>query len=156
LTRRRATILFAAFAAALVVLLFVGCVGLGGPTAAGTHRFQAIVDGTDVPVYDPPQFGAFLWRIPPDNPTGQYSPDGSWLYLVYGGPGSVSLASVGAQQRDGIVLVDLWLKAECQLSCTADESVQATRVRLEPPVDTQHPPSVEVNGQPVTMEPWLP
>jgi hypothetical protein len=153
MTRRRVAIVLLLL---LLEVLVFGCQGWGKPAAVGSHRFQAIVDGSSVAVFDPPVFGAILGLTGTDTVAGQFSPDGQWLYLVYGAGGSSSIAAVSAHAEGDLIRVDLRVKAECQLSCAAFESVAATRVRLAPAVDPRGLPRVQVNGQPIAIEAWMP
>lgn len=144
--------------ATLLAFALVGCLGVGKPSLAGSHVFDGFLSAghSNLDVWDPPPFSPFLFTEPPQATLGQFSPDGRWLYIAYKGDGFVSVASVGAHLSGRLLQVDLQLKSECQMDCTENFSVAATRVHLEPAVDPQNPPGVQVDGEPTGGEPWIP
>jgi hypothetical protein len=153
LTRRRVSILLFL---ALLQFLIVGCYGWGTPTLVGQHRFEHLMRGAAIGVFDPPSLPAFLMSGSPDSVAGQFSPDGRWLYLIYAGGGSTSVSVVTLRQEAGVLKLDLQARAECNLSCGAFVGLGATRASVPSPVNPAAPPPVELDGEPILLEPWMP
>ncbi len=147
----------AAIALVLAGWLLVGCWGVGGATAVGSHEFPDTrnMTGGTFEIMDPPLIGRFLGGDEPQGAIGQFSPDGRWLYLAFWGEGDTDVATISARSQAGVLQVALHTNG-CTLVCAASANSGGTRMRLDPPVDLSHPATVEVNGASIDIEPWVP
>jgi len=132
----------------------LGCQGVGEATLVEFHEFQGYGVGLDV--YDPPPLAPFMNGGPVYPQAGQFSPDGKWLYIVFGSGGSDTLASRGLTEQPGVLSATVAVQSHCFFTCAADARIQATRYALEPPIDPANPPRVLVNNSSLRIEPWLP
>lgn len=139
----------------LILFVVVGCSGLGSTSRLGAVIFS---NHGSVEVEEPALIPAFIGLVEGYVHAAEFSPDGRWLYLLYGGDaGSIAGVSVNRSPMVVDVVVRMAFRPICFVcSAVASGAVIATRVSLDPPVDPANPPQVTDRGSQVTVEPYQP
>jgi hypothetical protein len=148
-----------------VVLIFVLLLGACtaryvslGPDAH--HRFSIGAGQVrDMPLVSPTLLG---WILPGDQTRvdgAQFSPDGRWLYLSSSrGVGDQLASATLSRSTEGELSVELRLIQIPSPGRSAIGLFFGTRIWLDEPVDSGHPPVVidATTGDPIAVDPFIP
>ena len=129
-----------------------------GPDAH--HRFSIGAGQVrDMPLVSPTLLG---WILPGDQTRvdgAQFSPDGGWLYLNSSrGVGDQLASATLSRSSGGVLRVELRLITIPNLGRSAVGLLFGTRIRLDQPVDVEHPPAVidASTSDPIVVDPFIP